>query len=758
MPPNTGISIIVPAYWISGGIAFYAAIHSTAASVTRGGNPMYRAFSLVCLTAAGYLCAAAGYYSSGTVAEAANWMRWLEAFVIAVLPTFYWFIALYTGQKQVRYKLLTIALICGVFSIINFRSPYSLRFKSVNGMKPLTMPWGETLSRLSGDPGAPQILGNIAFAGILIWALWRTVILYRTGSRRSAIFLGTNCLIVSLAAVEGYLIDHDIIVSFYMTGFAFLGLVLLMNTSIALDDRDRAIAQMEDLVRREKAEEDLRRQKEILQKIFDHSPLMISFFGQDGRLILANKQWERTFQWTVEEVQSGDIDILDQAVPPDPDYRDAVYEARERANGQWMDVKARLRDGSTIDVSWSTLRLSDGSRVSLEQDITERKALEEQFLQAQKMEAIGRLAGGIAHDFNNLLTVIIGFTELVLGQLAPNNPLRRDVLQIENAAVRGASLTNQLLVFSRKHIVQPAVLNLNLVVSNLQELLRRLIGEDIELVVQLDPCLCSVMADRGQMEQVLMNLAANARDAMPSGGALTIETGNVLLDEHSGVDAIGGPAGPYARISVRDTGSGIDREIMGRIFEPFLTTKEVGKGTGLGLSTVYGIVKQCGGNVTVDSQPGRGTTFNVYLPKAEEESKPPGNQRASEPPRGSETILLVEDDPTVRPLIREMLTLHGYNVLEARDASTAILLFGQNRSTIKLVLTDVVMPGMSGRDLIAALKPMMQGVKVLYMSGYPADILTQHGISTVNGEYIQKPLTVASLARKVRELLDRDDG
>ncbi|HEY6330656.1 MAG TPA: PAS domain S-box protein, partial [Blastocatellia bacterium] len=309
MNPNTGVAIIVPAYWVSAGIAFYATIHSAATSVTRGRNPVYRAFSLVCLIATGYLCSAAGYYSSQSVDQAATWMRWLEGFVIAVLPTFFWFIALYTGQKQVKPWLITISLICGIFFILNFVSPYSLRFESVVGIRPLHLPWGETITRLAGTPGFPHRIGNVAFAGILSWALWRTAVLYRAGNRRSAIFLGANCLIVSLTSVEGYLIDRDIVISFYMTGFAFLGLVLLMNTSIALDDRDRTIAQMKDLARRKQAEEALFQQREILQKIFDHSPLMISFFGQDGRLLLANRQWERTLGWTVEEVRQQDLDL-----------------------------------------------------------------------------------------------------------------------------------------------------------------------------------------------------------------------------------------------------------------------------------------------------------------------------------------------------------------------------------------------------------------------------------------------------------------
>ncbi|HEY6329203.1 MAG TPA: ATP-binding protein, partial [Blastocatellia bacterium] len=435
-------------------------------------------------------------------------------------------------------------------------------------------------------------------------------------------------------------------------------------------------------------------------------------------------------------------------------YRQRVLEGLSKSSGDWTDVKARVRSGKVIDASWSSARLSDGTRISIGQDITERKALEDKFLQAQKMEAIGRLAGGIAHDFNNLLTIILGVTQLVLRRLVPDNPLRHDVGEIEKAALRGAALTNQLLVFSRKQIIQPRVLNLNTVLSNLEELLRRLMGENIALVTNLDHDLFDVRADPGQLDQILMNLAVNALDAMAGEGTLTIETTNIIVDDNHNPDRGEIPHGAYGKISVSDSGSGMTQEIQDQIFEPFFTTKEPGKGTGLGLSTVYAIVQQSRGYITVDSAPGRGATFNIYLPKAEKKIEV-ASTAAAELPRGSETILLVEDDPMVRVIVRDMLSVHGYNVLEASSAPDAISLFNKNGTDIRLVLTDVGIPGKGGRGLVETLAPMLGGTKVLYMSGHPlTDIRTNRSVPIVETQYIEKPLTIPTLTRKVRELLD----
>jgi signal transduction histidine kinase len=386
----------------------------------------------------------------------------------------------------------------------------------------------------------------------------------------------------------------------------------------------------------------------------------------------------------------------------------------------------------------------------------EREALQEQLRQSQKMEAIGRLAGGVAHDFNNLLTVIKGYSQLSLAEIKEDNPLRENVEEIRKASDRAADLTRQLLAFSRRQIMEMGVLDLNMYVQNLDKMLRRLISEDIELVSILAKDLGRVRTDPGQIEQVIMNLVVNARDAMPSGGKLTIETANVELDQAYARAHVAVKPGRYVMISVSDTGVGMTPEIRDRVFEPFFTTKEKGKGTGLGLSTVYGIVKQSEGNIWVYSEPGRGTSFKIYLPLVDEpleelkEKVPKG-----ELPRGSETILIVEDEEDVLKLTGAILRRQGYHVLETTSGEEALKVCKEKKELFHLLLTDVVMPQMSGRQLAEELKQVCPDFRVLYMSGYTDNAITHHGILERGMNYLQKPFTVDSLARKVREVLDK---
>jgi PAS domain S-box-containing protein len=392
---------------------------------------------------------------------------------------------------------------------------------------------------------------------------------------------------------------------------------------------------------------------------------------------------------------------------------------------------------------------------ALEQELTGRKRLEEQLLQAQKMEAVGRLAGGVAHDFNNVLTAITGYADLLLMNLGDLDPWRKDVEEIKKAADRASTLTHQLLAFSRKQVLQPRVLNLNAVVANMEKMLRRLIREDIDLVAVLDPALGNVKADPGQTEQVIMNLAVNARDAMPQGGKLTIETMNVYLDEDYARQHVDVQPGPYVMLAVSDTGIGMNEETLSYIFEPFFTTKEKDEGTGLGLSTVYGIVKQSGGHIWVYSEPGQGTTFKVYLPQVEEviELLEPSSV-PTELPQGSETVLLVENADIVRGLAHRVLLQNGYTVLEARHGEEAFLICEQHEGPIHLLVTDVVMPGMSGRELAERLTTSYPETKVLYMSGHTDNAIVRHGVLEPDIAFLQKPFTPDVLARKVREVLD----
>jgi two-component system cell cycle sensor histidine kinase/response regulator CckA len=385
----------------------------------------------------------------------------------------------------------------------------------------------------------------------------------------------------------------------------------------------------------------------------------------------------------------------------------------------------------------------------------DRVRLEEQLRQAQKMEAIGRLAGGIAHDFNNLLTAITGYSELVLDSLGSNLRARKYVEQITKAGWRAATLTRQLLAFSRRQVQQLKVLDLNAVVTNFEAMLHPLIGEDIQLETVLQARLGLVKADPGQIEQIILNLTVNARDAMPEGGKLTVETANVELDEAYARRRVSVRPGPYVMLAFSDSGSGMDAETQARIFEPFFTTKERGKGTGLGLATVYGIVKQSGGNIWVYSEPGKGTTFKIYLPQVEgvAEGSEPALPRSSIL-RGSETILLVEDEEMVRTLAREILEAHGYTVSEARDSTEALRICHMHSGSIHLLVTDVVMPGLSGRELAARLGPIHPETKVLYMSGYTDDAVVRHGVLNAGLAFLQKPFSGNAFLRKVREVLD----
>jgi two-component system, cell cycle sensor histidine kinase and response regulator CckA len=393
--------------------------------------------------------------------------------------------------------------------------------------------------------------------------------------------------------------------------------------------------------------------------------------------------------------------------------------------------------------------------ISVGVDIGERESFEEQLRQSRKMEAVGQLAGGVAHDFNNLLTVIHGRAELLLTTLSTDDRRRTDVGEILGAAEHAASLTRQLLAFSRKRVLQPTLLDLNSLVFNMSKLLRRLIGEDIDLVTTLTASPAAVHADAGQLEQILLNLAVNARDAMPEGGRLSIETATVVLDDSCAMQDVAVRPGPYVMLAVTDTGIGMDEQTVQRIFEPFFTTKERGRGTGLGLSTVYAIVKESDGYVGVSSGTGRGSTFKVYLPQAEGVIVKPPASEAVAAPTGSETVLLVEDEQAVRVLCRVLLERAGYRVFDAADPRQAEDLFRHHPDRIDLVVTDVIMPGSSGPSLFARLSVERPHLKVLYMSGYADHAMVQPATRPPDVAFLQKPFTADGLLRKVREALDR---
>jgi two-component system, cell cycle sensor histidine kinase and response regulator CckA len=446
-----------------------------------------------------------------------------------------------------------------------------------------------------------------------------------------------------------------------------------------------------------------------------------------------------------------------------PEDREIVRRAVANGIAGNPDIAADYRvvwpDGS---VHWVTSRarvfFDEAGRatriIGAIMDITDRKRLEEQFRQAQKMEAVGHLAGGVAHDFNNLLTIINGYSEVLLPDLPPGDPRREMIAQIRQAGERAAGLTRQLLAFSRRTVLEPKVLDLNDVVRDNEKMLRRLIGEDVRLTAVLDPAAEPVKVDPGQISQVVMNLAVNARDAMPTGGELTIETGTVEVDASAAADPEAGP-GRYVRLAVTDTGSGMTPEVRARLFEPFFTTKAPGKGTGLGLATVYGIVKQSGGFISVHSEPGRGAAFQVYFPVAE--GRTPARKSShglKAMARGAETVLVVEDEGAVRVLVGAVLRRAGYTVLEAGRGTEALRLAGEHPGPVHLLITDVVMPEMGGRELVERLAGLRPGLRVLYLSGYTEDAVVRHGVLQAEVAFLQKPFTMAALTTKVRQVLD----
>jgi signal transduction histidine kinase/ActR/RegA family two-component response regulator len=417
----------------------------------------------------------------------------------------------------------------------------------------------------------------------------------------------------------------------------------------------------------------------------------------------------------------------------------------------------RTKRGRMVEFETVVQEIEYGGRqagLAVLRDVNGGRQIEEQLRQAQKMEAVGMLAGGVAHDFNNLLTIITGYSHLILNNLSPGDPNHYAAAQIMKAGERAAALTKQLLAFSRRQVLQPKVLDLNDLVTGLGSMLQRLIGEDIDLRLELDSGLGRVSADPGQIEQVLMNLVVNARDAMPKGGSLTIESSNVTLDESYTGRHLAAKPGPYVLLAVSDSGHGMDEATRSRLFEPFFTTKTAGKGTGLGLSTVFGIIQQSGGTLEVFSQPDRGTSVKVYLPRIDQpiSVEPEALRKAA---RGTETVLVVEDDEMVRKLVRETLEREGYRVMDAADPVEARRMADAHKGDIQLLITDVVMPKVSGHDLATQITAGRPSIKVLYMSGYIDNAIVNSGILEQEADFLQKPFTPDALANKVREVLEK---
>jgi PAS domain S-box-containing protein len=500
-------------------------------------------------------------------------------------------------------------------------------------------------------------------------------------------------------------------------------------------------------------------QRRLLSTVLESATNAVMITDAGGRISWVNSAFTELTGYGLEEVKGENPRILKSGKHDDDFYRE-MWESLSRGNPWNGKIVNRRKDGSlyTEETVICPVRGEYGettSYVCMKRDITLEEDLARQLHQAQRLEAVGRLAGGIAHDFNNILTVISGNADLALADLPSHDPMAQSFQEIADASRRAASLTRQLLAFSRRQILQPRVLNLNELVTGTEKMLRRLIGEDVKLKTRLEPRLGSVMADPGQIEQILMNLAVNARDAMPRGGEISFETENVQIHKtQAGAGGVRMHSGSYVKLTVTDDGEGMDEETLSRIFEPFFTTKEKGKGTGLGLATVYGIVKQSGGFIWAKSEPGKGSAFEVYLPQAEDFVESVVKEAPTVKTRGGETVLLVEDEEDVLKLARSILVRGGYKTMTAKNGAEALRIIEVSEEPVHLLLTDVVMPGMSGRALADGAQSLRPGLRVLFTSGYTDDAIVHHGVLDAGTHLLEKPYSRKTLLSAVRAALD----
>jgi PAS domain S-box-containing protein len=514
-----------------------------------------------------------------------------------------------------------------------------------------------------------------------------------------------------------------------------------------------------DITERKRAEARICR----LAQAVENSAELIAIADPDGRISFANQALLQATGYKDTEI-IGELFGKTLLSGNNPAALDDEVRVRTISDGGWRgECLVRRKDDREFPIFLSTGQIKDSQGLvigifGIAQDITERKHLEEQLLVSQKMEAVGRLAGGVAHDFNNLLGVIVGYSDLILDAFPSDDVHRQQLEQIKKAGLRATSLTRQLLTFSRKQVCQPSVLDINTLVTDFNKMLRRMVGEDIEFASVLQPGLGQIKADPGQLEQVIMNLVVNSRDAMPNGGKLIIETANIDLDQGYCLLHPSVRPGRYVMLAVSDTGSGMDAKTQARIFEPFFTTKEEGKGTGLGLATVYGVIKQSEGHIWVYSELGKGTTFKIYFPRVDEPAERSATERGeSRSMRGTETILLAEDSTLLRVLTCALLENNGYEVIAAENGMEAVKLAERFDRPIHLLLTDVVMPGMSGRELADRLAVKRPDMRVLYMSGYTDDAIVHHGVLEPGLSFLQKPFSQEALTHKLRKVLDRPE-
>jgi PAS domain S-box-containing protein len=656
------------------------------------------------------------------------------------------------GWKALRFGLLIVSFACYALRIalMQFRQQHD---EETMRRQTLAMDTSSDGIALLDDAGI-HVYANAAFASMLgfdnpkriIGQPWRIVYAFQEVNklegevRKSLAQSGKWSSQISLRRPNGTQLPADMTITLMPDG----GTVCACRDLSQREQAERARAQAE------------AKYRTLVEQV--NAITYIAEIGIDGQWYYVSPQVEAILGYTQDEWLAISDKWAEQIHPDDLPVVARAEEGSARGEPFQAEFRVKRKDGREVWLSDNGVIVQGSNSHPLMEgiivDITERKVLETQLQQSRKMEAVGRLAGGIAHDFNNLLTIITGYTDLALSRPTVPLDLRNDIERIENAAARAAALVRQLLAFSRKQVLQPKTLDLNAIVLNMDKLLRRLIDDHIEMITRIDDNLGKVKADPAQIEQVIMNLIVNARDAMPKGGRIVIETCNVELDASYAIDHVPTKPGHYVMLAVSDTGTGMDPQTVAHIFEPFFTTKESGRGTGLGLSTVYGIVKQSGGYIWVYSELGKGSTFKVYLPLVEdmvepEEPKrlPLGNQR------GSEVVLLVEDEEAVRDLVRTILTGQGYEVIVALDPHHAEVIANKFPGEIHLLLTDVVMPGASGRELAARIMASRPGIHVLYMSGYTENVVTSGGMLERGLAFLQKPFSPATLVQKIREVL-----
>jgi PAS domain S-box-containing protein len=656
------------------------------------------------------------------------------------------------GWKGIRFSLLTVSFICYAMRIglTQFRQQ-----KDEDTVRRQTLAMDSSANGFALiDEKGVHVYANSAFARMLgfehpdqiVGQPWRIVFAFQNVDRlepeirRSLAQAQRWTSAISLQRIDGSALPVELTITAMPDG----GTVCVCRD---LSERERAEQA------RAEAEAKYRTLVEQVNAI-----TYIAEIGIDGQWYFVSPQVEAILGYTADEWLAISKEWLKQIHPDDRPIVIAAEEASRKGEPFQAEFRVKRKDGREVWLN-DTAVVVKGSDVhpvmeGIMVDITERKQLETQLQQSRKMEAVGRLAGGIAHDFNNLLTIITGYTDLALSRPAVPLDLRSDIERIEGAAGRAAALVRQLLAFSRKQVLQPKILDLNAIVVNLEKLLRRLVDDNIEMSTSVNDDLGKVKADPAQIEQVIMNLVVNARDAMPNGGRLLLETSNVTLDSAYAFEHTSVKPGRYVMLAVSDTGIGMDSETVAHIFEPFYTTKESGRGTGLGLSTVYGIVKQSGGYIWVYSEPGKGSTFKIYLPRVEEMPEAEASKPTRfENRRGTETILLVEDEEAVRDLVKTILTGQGYHVIVGRDARHAEEVAEQFPGQIHLLLTDVVMPGTSGRELAVVITQRRRNIRVLYMSGYTENVITSGGLLEEGLAFLQKPFSPAVLVQRIREVL-----